>query len=219
MDEIFLAIHTKSYIPGYVPPPVSSLPSPPFAPPLGPSNPYGSTNQRNGGYNGALQQSRKRSYNDGYEGRGGFDAHYGRNDRQMKQMRRGDTGNGRGSSFPGRNDFQPTGLLPGLQSPSTPSLPGMLQQLPGMSPIDFNDPIAAMLSMQAMGFPGMPQLPHSPTGLPQVMDPNWSMPNSSTKNKIDARCRDYDTKGFCARGNACPFDHGENHIVVPGQDG
>ncbi|GJJ71935.1 RNA-binding protein 26 [Entomortierella parvispora] len=28
------------------------------------------------------------------------------------------------------------------------------------------------------------------------------------------RCRDYDEKGFCLRGDACPYDHGEDKIVV-----
>ncbi|KAI1293931.1 hypothetical protein EDD11_008339 [Mortierella claussenii] len=28
------------------------------------------------------------------------------------------------------------------------------------------------------------------------------------------RCRDYDEKGFCMRGDMCPYDHGEDRIVV-----
>jgi hypothetical protein len=32
------------------------------------------------------------------------------------------------------------------------------------------------------------------------------------------RCQDYDTKGFCVRGSACPFDHGNNHIVASAGD-
>ena len=32
------------------------------------------------------------------------------------------------------------------------------------------------------------------------------------------RCRDYDTKGFCVRGSACPFDHGNDHLVAPAED-
>ncbi|KAG9325800.1 hypothetical protein KVV02_005724 [Mortierella alpina] len=28
------------------------------------------------------------------------------------------------------------------------------------------------------------------------------------------RCRDYDEKGFCLRGDDCPYDHGEDRIVV-----
>lgn len=29
-----------------------------------------------------------------------------------------------------------------------------------------------------------------------------------------ARCRDYDEKGFCMRGELCPFDHGNDPVVV-----
>jgi len=28
------------------------------------------------------------------------------------------------------------------------------------------------------------------------------------------RCRDYDTKGYCSRGNTCPFQHGDDHTYV-----
>ena len=28
------------------------------------------------------------------------------------------------------------------------------------------------------------------------------------------RCRDYDEKGFCMRGDLCPFDHGNDPVVV-----
>lgn len=30
-----------------------------------------------------------------------------------------------------------------------------------------------------------------------------------------ARCRDYDTKGYCARGNTCMFEHGDDSIYLP----
>jgi hypothetical protein len=29
------------------------------------------------------------------------------------------------------------------------------------------------------------------------------------------RCFDYDTKGFCARGSTCPYEHGTNSVVMP----
>ena len=32
------------------------------------------------------------------------------------------------------------------------------------------------------------------------------------------RCQDYDKKGFCVRGSTCPFDHGNDHLVAPGND-
>ncbi|KAG8452222.1 hypothetical protein GDO86_004136 [Hymenochirus boettgeri] len=40
------------------------------------------------------------------------------------------------------------------------------------------------------------------------MDPNsYSRPQKK-------RCRDYDEKGFCMRGDMCPFDHGSDPVVV-----
>ncbi|KAL9973174.1 hypothetical protein ACROYT_G019591 [Oculina patagonica] len=32
--------------------------------------------------------------------------------------------------------------------------------------------------------------------------------------RIKSRCRDYDEKGFCMRGELCPFDHGNDPVVV-----
>lgn len=36
--------------------------------------------------------------------------------------------------------------------------------------------------------------------------------------KVIQRCKDYDEKGFCMKGDMCPYEHGVDHIVVPGQD-
>ena len=35
--------------------------------------------------------------------------------------------------------------------------------------------------------------------------------------RIGERCRDYDEKGFCALGSTCPYEHGTNPIIVPGE--
>ena len=224
VDEVLLAIHSKSYIPGYVPPVASTLPSPGFDAsssifnaPTGPSNAYGSQGARN---NGGSQQSRKRTYNETHDGRGGYGDFHGRGDRQMKHMRRGDMGGGRGGGFQGRMDYQPPVSTPGLSSlpPFSANMTGVGNQ-PSSMPLDFNDPIAAMLAMQALGFPSMPPLPQASPPLSQGGDSSWSRSNPPMKSKINARCRDYDTKGYCTRGNACPFNHGENPIMVPGQDG
>lgn len=133
----------------------------------------------------------------------------------MKQMRRGNMNNGRGGGPHGRprEDFH------AISPPSSNPFPLPIPP-PGM-PFDPNDPIAAILAMQAMGFPplGIPDLAQagSPTGF---LPPAGGAPTVQPpvgRSKINARCRDYDTKGFCARGNVCPFDHGNNQIVVPGQ--
>lgn len=218
VDETFMAIRSKSYIPGYVPPQLNTVTMTPFSAPSGPAS-YGSLGAR-GGFEGGAQ-SRKRSYNDRQEDRGGYDPHYGRGDRQMKQMRRGNMSNGRGGGPYGRHggDFQLPNNIPTIPPPSATPFPGIPMPPPGM-PFDPNDPIGAILAMQAMGFPplGIPDLSQagSPTGF---VPPAGGAPTGQSmggKNKINARCRDYDTKGFCARGNACPFDHGNNRIVVPG---
>ncbi|MCJ1478086.1 hypothetical protein MMC13_006761 [Lambiella insularis] len=218
VDNTFAAIQAKSYIPGYVPPQLPAVsPTQPLSAPTGPAS-YGSL-----GGNGGAQQSRKRSYNDRQDDRSGYDPHYSRGDRQMKSMRRGDMSNGRGGAFRARpeRDFQSPGFLPGVPSPAPTAFPGMPMP-PGGMPFDPSDPMGAILAMQAMGFPPLPGMPDlsqagSPTGMPQFGVQGSSSQQSNGRSKINARCRDYDTKGFCTRGNACPFEHGNNQIVIPGQ--
>ena len=176
---------------------------------------------RNGFDNGAYQ-SRKRSYNDRQDERGGHDPHYGRGDRQIKQMRRGGDRTGLYNGRPDRN-VQPPANLPGLPLPAMPGFPAPPTPPPGL-PFDPNDPLGTILAMQAMGFPPMPDMPPLPqagslVGTQQQGRQVSPRGQSFGKNKINARCRDYDTKGFCTRGNACPFDHGTNHITVLPQGG
>ena len=59
----------------------------------------------------------------------------------------------------------------------------------------------------------------------QAMFPHMTGSSSTVNKKAPAaaagqrqRCRDYDTKGFCVRGSACPFDHGNDHIVAAAED-
>ena len=59
----------------------------------------------------------------------------------------------------------------------------------------------------------------------QAMFPHMTNSSSTLNKKAPAavarqrqRCRDYDTKGFCARGSACPFDHGNDPIVAAADD-
>ena len=200
--------------------------SPPFTAPSGPSGAYGQLGAR-GGFNGAGQQSRKRSYNDRQEEGIGGDTNYSRGDRQMKHPRMGGVRGGRGDNFGGRGGrggrpvHQSPGI-PGIPSPSLMGFPGLPPPPPGMA-FDTNDPVAAMLAMQqTMGFPPLPGMPlppqaSSPTGFPPFPGQNSPGPSAPPKQRINARCRDYDTKGFCARGNACPFEHGTDLIVIPGQ--
>lgn len=116
-----------------------------------------------------------------------------RGGRGNKQMRRGgEMGRGRG-----RGGMQ---TQPYQQISQPPQMP------PGFPTFDPNNPMAAIMAMQAMGFPTMP-------GFPQMSGQQTSIPPGN-----GIRCRDYDTQGFCAKGSECPFEHGEDTIVMPGRN-
>lgn len=219
-------------MPGYVPPASAGLSAPPFDTTSGlAGEPYRQLSARGGsyGYNGNSTQSRKRSYNDRYGESDGQDSHYGLGDRSIKQMRRGGGRGGRGDALTGRGgrgvgtleQIFPMGGIPGLAQSSPISFPGIPPPPPGF-PFDPNDPMGAIIAMQAMGFPPLPGMPQfaqagSLTGFEQPNAQRSPGADVPAARKIRERCRDYDTKGFCARGSACPFEHGMDHIVVPGQ--
>ncbi|KAK0102972.1 hypothetical protein ONS96_005589 [Cadophora gregata f. sp. sojae] len=210
--DVFDAIQYKSYLPGA--PPIRR-PSLPFAPPSGPSAPSTSSygNLGMGIPTGPQNGSRKRSYNDRGDGdvqdRGNMTGDP--NGRAFKQPRRGGAAVGRGGFDPfyqgggrggGFSGGRPSPMnLQGTPQQGFPAVPGMPSPPPGMPPMDPNNPMAAILAMQAMGFPipGMPAFPGSTSPPPQQKQ----------------RCRDYDQKGFCARGNTCQYEHGEHSIWVP----
>lgn len=74
-----------------------------------------------------------------------------------------------------------------------------------------------------------PRSPFPPSGSPSIPSAVTAhLPDSTTENwttyyckhgegKIGVlkhRCRDYDEKGFCVRGDLCPFDHGNDPLIV-----
>lgn len=218
VQDIFDAILYKTYLPSNNAP--VSRPSIPFAPPTGPSyvpagpsaQSYGSLGMA-GAPSGPQNASRKRSYNDRGDG-DAQDRSLGMGDpngRVFKQARRGNMEGGMGrGSFGGMNDGRGGyhGRPPSMNAHGTPSFPGMMPPMPtpplGMPSLG-DDPLSAMLAMQAMGVPLPPGL-----GAPSLgQRPPLSMPAKKH------RCRDYDLKGFCARGNTCKFDHGQESIYVP----
>ncbi|KAK4541646.1 hypothetical protein LTR36_007790 [Oleoguttula mirabilis] len=131
-------------------------------------------------------------------------------DRPVKQARRG--GRGHEQQRGGRQAQQPLrqyGAPPPYAS-QTPAfqLPPMPTPPPGMPPFDPSNPMASIMAMQQlMGLP----LP----GMPGAGSPPAS--NGFIQPRSGQRCRDYDTKGFCARGISCPYEHGENPYIVPQQ--
>jgi len=168
-----------------------------------------------GAPSGPQNGSRKRSYND----RGDGDAQdrgvpYGDpNGRTFKQPRRGGMVRGgfEGSNG-GRGGFQGRPSSVGMPPQGYPNLPSMPSPPLGMPPFDPNNPMATILAMQAMGMPPLP-------GMPSLPQPNSAsrgpQPGFQGKRR---RCRDYDEKGFCARGNTCMFEHGEDSIFVAPKD-
>ena len=225
VDSVLMSIHTRSYKPGYISSHTSPLASPTFAAPTGPVGVYPQMSPQ-GGYSKSLPQSRKRSYNDRMEDESASDPHYGRSERQIKQIRRGGSRVDRGGAFSrqgSRGGLHTSGSPPN-QSPQHPLGFPTMPAPPSGLPFDPNDPMMAMMTLQAMGLPPLPGMPPisqvpSPTGYSSYVDQRSPGSDPPTRNKINARCRDYDTKGFCTRGNLCPFEHGNDHIVVPGQDG
>lgn len=211
---MFDAIAYKTYAGGVKPIRRSSGP---FAPPTGPSAPLYPNIGVSGVPTGPQNGSRKRSYNDRGDGDShdrGFQPGGEQNGRLFKQPRRGgNSGRGNYDGFNnGRGGLQggpPPMNLQGI--PPFPNMPGMPSPPPGMPPLDPNNPVAALLAMQAMGFPipGLQNHPQSdsPTGR--------GPPRQMQRQPRKQRCRDYDSKGFCARGNTCMYEHGQDSIYVP----
>ncbi|XP_066501354.1 RNA-binding protein 27 isoform X3 [Hoplias malabaricus] len=70
------------------------------------------------------------------------------------------------------------------------------------------------------GSPGVPcaVTAVAPAHLPDSTTESWSTYYSKhsegKSNILKHRCRDYDEKGFCVRGDLCPFDHGNDPLIV-----
>lgn len=148
---------------------------------------------------GNNQNSRKRTFHEGFQ-QDNLQGDLQRGGRSLKTPRtrrgggRGDRMNGRGRDV-GPNQFMQN--VPGF-----PAMP------PGFPGFDQNDPMAAMMAIQGMGFPQMPGLPPMPVPGQQAGD----------QTKSNEPCPFYETNGICYMGAACPYKHGQESVVVPGGD-
>ena len=204
VNEIFQSLQNGSYKPGYIPPSnhqvqTTALPAPRAGPMRQPSQ--------------TTREFQKRSYDDAGLDGPNPNSHYApRGNRQMKQMRgRGGRG-GRGSSFDSSRGGlqQSNGYMgrPGEMPNGFPAMPN-LSDMPQFDP---NDPMAAIMAMQAMGLPPLPGM----EGLfPQHMGVQTAPGLKPNEGK--GVCRDFVNKGFCTRGDACPYQH-INPVVMPGQE-
>lgn len=171
----------------------------------------------------AGRRTHKRSYYDrddtNYDDDSKYRSAYSRDrdrDRGAKMPRRGggmprgswtgrgglDIGSGRGAAPPMIGAPAPT--APG--QPPVAALCGM-PPIPPWMPPNPNDPMAAFLAAQAAAAWGFP-----PGAGVKLVD------QKKVVKKVGERCKDYDEKGFCMKGDMCPYEHGVDPIVVPGQE-
>ncbi|KAF2467303.1 uncharacterized protein BDR25DRAFT_267440 [Lindgomyces ingoldianus] len=211
--------------------PVLSAKAPSFNPPTGPS--AGANRQQrlpglgSAPENDRAEKSRKRSYNDraGSEARNGLDAHYKRGvdgDRPIKQVARRGGRNSRGGFVAqegNRSGTHGTGPVPNPMSAMSnlSTLPNLTSVFP---PFDPTDPMSFLaMSALGLGIPGMsPPIPL--TGLPPAFSAlkQFSPNNTFIPTSLKERCQDYDTKGFCVRGSACPYEHGGEVLIADEYD-
>ncbi|RKF72966.1 putative rrm domain protein [Golovinomyces cichoracearum] len=203
--DVFDALNYKTYLPGTSTRRKRPIP---FEPPTGPS---ALQHGRLEGmmFSGQSSGTKKRSYSDRVDqqiyDRGISSGNHVHD--QNKFHKRGASQIVRGSMDTSRGGY--TGdRQPNLDIHNFPSqYPGMHEITDSsqkMTTFDPNDPMTAMLAMQALGFPFPGANPFGP------MD--FSSPNDPSTSSNKRRCRDYDVKGFCARGIMCNFEHGEDSI-------
>ncbi|KAF2818463.1 hypothetical protein CC86DRAFT_364350 [Ophiobolus disseminans] len=179
-----------------------------------PDRPPGPSTSHSPGLNiqhdrGQGSKKRKQVQRDTSETRDGQDSHYtrsGTGNRPMKQIARWNGKNAADGSAlrGGAASFAPQNAFPGYPPmPNMSTMPNMLSMAhlppppPGPVPFDMNNPMAFFAMMAALGtaIPGMPPLP--------ALNPRG---NGRVRQGI---CPDYHTKGFCALGTLCSFEHGE----------
>jgi hypothetical protein len=98
--------------------------------------------------------------------------------------------------------FQPQTSFPSFVAPMSNMLnmADLPPPPPGPLPFDVNNPMTFFAMMAALGtnLPGMPPLP-----------PINTLGSRSNGPAPKAKCYDYHTKGFCALGTLCSFEHGD----------
>ncbi|KAJ0326403.1 hypothetical protein COL5a_006913 [Colletotrichum fioriniae] len=134
--------------------------------------------------------SRKRSFNERGDGGASGDRDTGFEERAYKQPR--------------RSQWDSTASGAGGYSAQPFPADGSFQLSATAAPYDPNFPRGAPAGPQ--NWRGMPQMPPA---YPQGSAP----PQGPRRNR--QKCRDFATKGYCARGNSCQYDHGVEPIWLP----
>lgn len=161
-----------------------------------------------GGYESGGFNSRKRTFHEGFQQESSERDDTAHNNRSFKALRRSrGSGNGGRGDWSGRDGWRASNV-PEAQPFSAPvglGFPPMMP--PPFPPLDQNDPMAAMMLLQNMGFPqmpGMPPLPIQNSAVPPTMDQR----QRDQAGKSTERCPFYETQGICYLGAACPYQHG-----------
>jgi hypothetical protein len=193
VDELYQAIATKSYDPS--------------RPPLKPAAPIYQPLKRTSLEPPRLpNESRKRSRWHDWDreeeanGSGRLPA-WDVGNRPFKQPRRGGRGFERGGGRHAQTPTVPFGMIQ--------NMPPMNTTNPGMPSFDPNDPMATMLAM------------HQTLTTILTGNPNGTLPLNGSgfgAPPRPQRCRDYDTKGYCATGPSCPYDHSNDPFTVNGSN-
>ncbi|UKZ73616.1 hypothetical protein TrVFT333_001264 [Trichoderma virens FT-333] len=82
-----------------------------------------------------------------------------------------------------------------------------VDSMPGMKHFDPKSALETIMQMQAMGLPY--------PGMAEFMAQMPPVGGGRHSQRRRGRCRDFDTKGYCSRGNQCMYDHGNSSVYVP----
>lgn len=187
VTELFAAIATKSYDPNR-----------PIVKPASPQPQFPASRRKDA--LGHMHESRKRPYQwDGDETFGQNGGLSGRNNRAVKQMRRGTRG---GLERGGRQPAGATAPFATQQFTQPHQMSSGQPSAPSLAPLDLNDPMVMMLMQEFM---------HTLVGLPDSSSPQKGMP--AKPPVFGQRCGKYDEYGLCAAGHSCPFEHSNARFV------
>ncbi|KAK0722270.1 hypothetical protein B0T26DRAFT_739541 [Lasiosphaeria miniovina] len=227
VNDVFNAIAGQSYLPGAPPRPVKQAAIQAPHQPL----PAGGLSYDDYPMPQALQPqpqplngSRKRGYNEWGGDAEASNSRDGRfqEGRRFKQARRG-RGNGMGGRAGRMGDENaftksfgsPPAVGAGAGAPASAPAFAQADHLPPPPVGGGNfDPAAAHFSPNAAMEMLFGIRPMSLSGNPGVLDFSSQARGAGQQSRRRPRCRDYDSKGYCARGSTCNFEHGDESLYA-----
>ncbi|KXJ86207.1 hypothetical protein Micbo1qcDRAFT_237134 [Microdochium bolleyi] len=197
-NDVFQAINYKSYLPGA--PPAPPAPQPSFgAPTTAPFVPQAQQRNDPSSRQTATSTGKRRASDcDDDDVEMTQDSHGGRNGAPAKkQQKRNQETPSNATNF---HSPRQLGVMPQFLPGNTGG--GFDGNAQGFPQIDPNLILQNIQMLQQLGIP--------------LPDPsNFGAPGSQKSRKKKRRCRDYDKKGYCARGSKCKFEHGPESVFLP----